>query len=851
MVSWKKSFAVRFAIVWALVLGASVGVSGWLSYRESRQQLLGNLNEVVGQDSRVIKLRLETWLETLGNDTRSVSRSPVVREFLETRGTGEEQRWRGMVEDEFEAVFAGKPTYIQLRLLEVGGEREGREILRLDRKEDELVVTPPSELQEKGGRDYFLEALECPVGEVYLSEINLNREFGKITEPRLPTIRSAIRIRAKRSREVMLIINADLRLLFAELDELASPDTEIFLRDRKGDYLMHPEEGARFATDLDRKTKSNPGAEESEILSSTKISTGHWPGREFGLQVALTDESWRTVLEQARARGLWTTILASLGGAALALVIAWFFSRRLRRLTGALRQFDGREDAMVVESDPHRDEIGVAIERFEEMAVKVREHVENLRRARKNAEEAEAAKEHFLAVMSHEIRTPMNGVVGLVRALEANDPPPQQKPILSSLQSSTNNLMTLLNTALDYTRLHEGAMRYEVAEFDVVELAREVTDALKPLAMGENLSLEVELPKILQVKGDAVRLRQVLNNLLNNALKFTTEGFVKLLLKHEDGTLEGTVSDSGPGIAMDKCDDIFKPFYSREDARGGGAGLGLSVSREMIEQQDGSLTLECPPEGGAVFRFRLPYERVEKKLNTGTEGGEENERFGEGRRVLYVEDTISNQEVMGFTLDGTGVELICVETGAEAVEICRREEFDLIMLDLQLPDTSGTALAKKLRLEMPQVPMVLVTAQVSAANDGRAGEAGIEEVLLKPYSREAVLEILKGHLQTDFSAALKGIHPGDATKAARLAKSMAREFQEAANELRAAKVDQLDEVCGKLRHRLTTALACFPLPKVEAAFDSMKEKRTTHVREVAELVASLQEAASVLEKSAY
>ena len=116
-------------------------------------------------------------------------------------------------------------------------------------------------------------------------------------------------------------------------------------------------------------------------------------------------------------------------------------------------------------------------------------------------------------------------------------------------------------------------------------VAREVTDALKPLAMSKNLKMVVEIPGVLRVRGDAVRLRQVLNNLLNNALKFTEEGFVRLVLKYARGTLEGTVSDSGPGIAGSECDDIFEPFYSRGDGSGGGAGLGLSVSREMIEQQ--------------------------------------------------------------------------------------------------------------------------------------------------------------------------------------------------------------------------------------------------------------------------
>jgi len=848
-VNWRKSFAVRFAAVLSIVLGAAVGVSGWLSYRDTRHQLVGALQDRVSQDAGVIEIRLETWFETLGQDTRSISQSPVLDEFLKTRGTIDERRWRGLVEESFRAVFAGKPTYTQMRLLEIGGPGEGREIVRLDRRDGLVVVTPGDQLQEKGGRDYFKEATKMPGEGVYLSEINLNREFGRLTDPQLPTVRSAIGIGPEGGPRVMLIINADMRLLFSELRNLASPDANIYLSDGKGDFLMNPNEEAVFASDLGHDVTVNKGHWRGEIYATREVSTRLWPGRQLDLRVALADETWRPVLEKAGVRGLWTTVLAVLGGAIVALVIAWFFSRRLGRLTKALRRFDGRDDGVVIMSDPRRDEIGVAIRRFEEMATKVRQHVEELHRARESAEEAEAAKEHFLAVMSHEIRTPMNAVVGLVRALEANDPTPRQKPILASLQSSTSNLMTLLNTALDYTRLHEGAVRYEVSEFDAAELAREVTDALKPLAMSKNLKMVVEIPGVLRVRGDAVRLRQVLNNLLNNALKFTEEGFVKLVLKYARGTLEGTVSDSGPGIAGSECDDIFEPFYSRGDGSGGGAGLGLSVSREMIEQQKGTLTLECPPDGGAVFRFCLPYELADDQSKKEATAAGDGGGFGKGRKILYVEDTISNQEVMEFTLDGTGFEMSYAGTGAEAMELSRSESFDLIMLDLQLPDITGTALARKLREEMPGVPMVLVTAQVSAAHDGRAQEAGIGSVLLKPYTKEAVLTILKRSLEPDFSSELKSVHPGSPEKAARLAKSMAKEFREAAAELTSAHSAQIEEVSAKQRHRLTAALSCFPLPKVEAAFDRLGTRKSDSQNEVAELVDSLNAAAEVLERS--
>lgn len=822
-VTWKQSFAVRFAVVWALVLGSAVGLSGWFSYRDTRHQLLGSLNETVEQDARVVELKLKTWLETMENDTRSVSRSPVVSEFLKVRGTVAEDRWRAMVEDGFRAVFTSKPTYIQMRLLEVGGSREGREIIRMNREGSELSVTPEDELQEKGDRDYFREALLAEAGEVYLSEINLNRDFGKITRPQLPTIRAAIRVANEQGREVMLIINADLRLLFGDLQNLASDEAEIYLGDEKGDFLMHVDPGKVFASDLGHGVRFDSSIGDGGVVAAREITVGQPLERKFQLRVLLADESWRPVLAQSLSRGIWTTVVAAIGGALLALVIAWFFARRLGELTRALRRFDGKEGVQFTEfSDSRQDEIGVAITRFEEMAGKVREHVEDLHRAREEAEEADAAKENFLAVMSHEIRTPMNAVVGLVTALEGNDPSSRQKPILASLRSSTNNLMTLLNTALDYTKLQEGQMRYEKGRLDVTSLSREVVEELKPLAMSKNLKLELSVPDDLAVIGDRVRLRQVLNNLLNNALKFTEEGFVKLRIWYEEGKLAGEVADSGPGIPVVDREKIFAPFFSRvEGGQAGvaGAGLGLSVSHEMIEQQGGSLTLECPPEGGAVFRFALPFPIAET-------ADVENEApvrkvDGPGMRgeVLYVEDTPSNQEVMELTLAGSGLALTCVGTGREARELVARRDFDLILVDLQLPDGSGVDLAADLKSPGKDVPVILVTAQASVKSQGLEDGGVIEEVVLKPYTKDVMLAAIEKQLGPDLSESLKHIHLDDPVKAARLAQTMAGEFEKAAEETMNVSLADCAGVVAQIQHRLTTAVSLFPLREVQKGFE--------------------------------
>jgi signal transduction histidine kinase len=654
-------------------------------------------------------------------------------------------------------------------------------------------------------------------------------------------------------QQAMLIINADLRLLFSELRELASPEEELYLGDEKGDFLMHPDEGATFGSDLGYGVRFEAGKTEARLMVEREVPTGQWPERVLFLRVKFPDAVWRATLEQSKQRGIWAIGWATFAGAVLALLIAWPFAHRLGSLSKALRLFDGTgEVPSQAFGDPRHDEIGVAIEQFREMAAKVSEYVEDLHRARHEAEEANAAKETFLAVMSHEIRTPMNAVVGLIRALEANDPPARQEPILNSLRSSTDNLMTLLNTALDFTRLQESVMSFAEEDFDAALVARDVVATLKPLAMTKNLVIDFEAPTSLPVQGDPVRLRQVMNNLLNNALKFTGEGSVCLSLTYEDGELVGRVRDTGPGICEKDRERIFTPFFTRETGlAASGAGLGLSVSKGILEQQGGSLFLESSSGSGACFVFTLPY-------RPGTIAGEETSDraeasvrgFPEGLRLLYVEDTPSNQEVMSLTLEGTGMELRCVGTAGEAFTEFDKGRYDLVMVDLQLPDMSGAELARRLRERAPGLPIIAVTAQSSAVADGLLRDAGIREVILKPYAREQVIKTLSRVLPGDPAASLAVIHPNDPGKAARLGKMMAREFQESAEEIRmieqAGTDEEKREVLRAVRHRLTTALALFPLERVEQAFTEVDSAGISDRSGFAELVAALEEAAELL-----
>ena len=850
------------AAVWAVLLGGTVGMSSWIAHRDIRQQLLGNLRQEIERDASEIRLRLQTWIDAIQEDTRSSSQSPLVREFLYQLGSDEELRWRELLEDEFRATFAGKPAYFQMRLLSAADPDDGNEIVRLDLAGEELIVIPRDRLQNKSGRSYYQEALATPTGDIYVSKIDLNRDFGAITTPPIPTIRAAAEVGGGDTPPAILIINADLRPLFAELRHLTSPSIEIRLYDDSGDYLLHPDVRATFGSDLGHDVRARD-VQVDELAVSDRIQIGGWPTRQLTLEVSVPEEVRRSQLDRSWRRGLWATILAVFAGAAVAILVSLPLTarlHRLHRLSNALREFDAHDEGDQTKlMDARGDEIGVAIDRFREMTRNVRDQVETLQAARDEAHEANATKEAFLATMSHEVRTPMNAIVGLIRALEDNDPPDRQAPILASLRASAHNLVNLLNTALDYTRLRDGTMNYVSEPFDASRLVHEVVDSLRPSALAKLLELRIEVPETLFVRGDPIRLRQVINNLANNAIKFTSQGFVEVVLRHADGFLQCKVIDSGPGIREEHREAVFTPFVSIGQGSSrieSGAGLGLSVSKEIVEQQGGEARLESRDGEGASFIVTLPYPVLPAPVSAAAlkPGAAMDSLVAAGElRVLYVEDVASNREVMALTLEGTTIELILAADAAEALDLLDSESFDLIMVDLQLPDLAGDELARRIHLRWPGLPIVAVTARSAARTDPNLREAGIGEVVIKPYSREEIFALIVRQTAIAATAEFEALHPGDPTRAAMLAEKIAVEMREAARKLASLKTHTDSEVVAAgiedIRHKLKTAMAQFQLDDLRRALLRLAEQPGNYDAVFDESISLLETAARQLELS--
>jgi CheY-like chemotaxis protein len=400
-------------------------------------------------------------------------------------------------------------------------------------------------------------------------------------------------------------------------------------------------------------------------------------------------------------------------------------------------------------------------------------------------------------------------------------------PILSSLRASSTNLMTLLNTALDYTRLREGAIDYSVESFAAAQVVKEVSQSFRPYAMAKQFEIEVQAPAALTVLGDAVRFRQIVNNLVSNAVKFTPHGFVQVLLEHAGGNLRCTVTDSGPGIPQDEQENVFKPFVSLQLGAiltEPGSGLGLAVSKQLVDQQNGSLTLISPVEGGASFALQLPYPLGTEATTEPALEAELRPFESQALRILYVEDVASNQQVMALTLEGRGHELVCADNGADALKLVAAHSFDLVLMDLQLPDMNGYELAVALRTSNHRIPLIAVTAQASDKTRRQCLDAGMDAVVLKPFSAEALFSAISKSTRQSFARELRALHGDDTARSRALATTMAREFRSAANALVSLQDSDLSgwkDTLHQIQHKLKTAVVRFQLKELDSILNEL------------------------------
>ena len=491
----------------------------------------------------------------------------------------------------------------------------------------------------------------------------------------------------------------------------------------------------------------------SQIVAYGRLNGPDW-------YLLLTYPKSAVALSAARSAS-WVLLLGGLAALAQTVLVVALARRTivwpLSRLAASCEPeaFGGGERPAVEDVEARNDEIGVlakALRSEREKTEEVLASLEDRVRERTAAlERANTEKSRFLANMSHELRTPLNGVIAISETLAAQQATEKGRELAELIVSSGRLLEQVLTDILDFSKIEAGEIKLAHEAFPMKAIVGRIAELHRASAEGKGLELDWSVAPEADgaFMGDQVRLTQVLSNLLSNAVKFTDAGSVRLSVTEDGGRLRFQVIDSGIGFDGEVKARLFRRFEQADASirrRFGGTGLGLAISRSLVELMGGTIDVDSRPGEGSVFTFVLPLERAEASETA--EAGDDGHVIDiAGCRVLLAEDHPTNQKVVQLILQSVSVDPVIVENGAQALERLQAERFDVVLMDMQMPELDGLTATSLLREHervhgLPRTPVIMLTANALDEHVRASHDAGADQHLSKPIRATALIEAI-------------------------------------------------------------------------------------------------------------
>ncbi len=492
----------------------------------------------------------------------------------------------------------------------------------------------------------------------------------------------------------------------------------------------------------------------------------------------LNGPNWYFLVTYPRSAMVWSAaksaswilligLVASLVEAGLAMLMARrSVGRPLQRLAAAAEADVRGRGAALQDIEARRDEIGLLARTLRSSRERVDEVLESLeQRVQERTAELKTAnqeKSRFLANMSHELRTPLNGVVAVSEVLAQEQSTPRGRELAELIASSGRLLERVLGDILDVSKIEAGQMSLEVQDFELTALVGRIAELHRAAAETKGLIFTWSSAAGVY-RGDPVRLTQILSNLLSNAIKFTEAGEIRLSVEAAPGGLAFKVSDTGIGFDTATQARLFRRFEQADASitrRFGGAGLGLAICRSLARLMGGEIEAASAPDEGSTFTVRLPLERVQRASDAEAPAAHRG-RDLDGVTILVAEDHPTNQRVIQLILEALGANIRLVDNGREALDALAQEPFDVVLMDMQMPEMDGLTATARLRAResaegRAPTPVIMLTANAFDEHVRSSQAAGANLHLAKPIRPEALVAAIERVLGAEADSALEG-----------------------------------------------------------------------------------------------